>query len=296
MKNLPRIIVIVGPTASGKTGLAVRLARKYGGEVVSADSRLLYKGMDIGTAKPTKKEMGGVPHHLIDVVSPAKTLTLAEYKKLALKAIDGILKRGKLPIVVGGTGLYVQALVDNLKIPEVPPNMKLRAKLSKLPHTEQLRRLRKADPAYAARAGHNPRYIIRALEVIAATGKSFSSQQGKGEPLFAALQVGLRPARSTLETRISKRIEAMIRRGLIKEVRRLAKRHSETAPALSGIGYRELLPFLNGEIERADALEAIKLHTKQYAKRQMTWFKRDHRIRWFSTPEAAAKQVEKWLK
>lgn len=294
-KSLPKLLVIVGPTASGKTGLAIRVAKKHHGEIVSADSRLLYKGMDIGTAKPTKKEMAGVRHHLIDVVAPNRTLTLAEYKHLALRAIDGIIRRGKTPILVGGTGLYVWAIVDNLSIPEVPPDWAFRQKSQKLTFGRIWDLLERRDPAYAARVGRNPRYVIRALEVMRATGKTMTELQRKGEPLFDALQIGLKPSDKTLEDRISKRVKQMVKAGLVKEVKKLRKKYSEKAPAMSGIGYRELFPFLRGEISLAEALEAIRLHTRQYARRQMTWFKRDARIRWFSTPEKALKLANKWL-
>jgi tRNA dimethylallyltransferase len=296
MVRLPRLLVIVGPTASGKTGLAVKLAKKLDGEIVSADSRLLYRGMDIGTAKPTKKEMAGVPHHLIDIVSPEQTLTLAEYKHKALDVIQEILRRGKLPILVGGTGLYVRAVVDNLKIPEVPPDPALRARLEAMPRLELFAWLHALDPAYAKKADKNPRYAIRALEVVAKTGQPFSELQGKGEPLFDAVMIGLKPADSKLEDRISKRISAMTKKGLVKEVQKLLKRHGNSAPALSGIGYRELFPYLKGEMTLKEVLEQVRLHTRQYAKRQMTWFRPDPRIAWVSTPEKGFRLALKKLK
>jgi len=316
MKELPKLLVIVGPTASGKTDLAVRLAKAFDGEVVSADSRLIYKGMDIGTAKPVRdsepsprslayRQAGrgprpyvsdGVPHHLIDLVPPSKTLTAAEWKKKAVRTIRGILKRGKLPIVVGGTGLYVRSLIDNLSIPEVPPDQKLRAKLERMPREELFAWLRALDPEYAVRAGKNPRYAIRALEVIRAAGRTMTELQKSGEPLFDALQIGLKPAKGGLENRISKRVRAMAKTGLVSEVRKLAKRYGWDAPAMSGIGYGELRAYLEGRGSLEEALRAIRLRTRQYAKRQMTWFKRDKRIRWISGQKKALKIVEKWLK
>ena len=324
MTKLPKILVIVGPTASGKTSLGVALAKALNGEIISADSRLLYRGMDIGTAKPTKAERRGVPHHLIDVVDPDQTLTLSEYQALALAAIRDVLKRGKLPIIVGGTGLYVRALVDNLEIPQVPPNAKLRQRLEKMPVGERLAWLESLDPAYAQRAGHNPRFVIRALEVILATGKTMSELQRQGEPLFDALQIGLRPTMKVLEVRIARRTQAMIKAGLLKEARRLNKRYvlaggagegspkraqllvstfgeePATGPAgpasLTGIGYRELFPYFRGEISLDEAVRAITLHTRQYAKRQLTWFKRDTRIHWISSPKKALVLAKKWLK
>jgi tRNA dimethylallyltransferase len=294
--KLPKIVVIVGPTASGKSALAVRLAKKAKGEIVSADSRLLYRGMDIGTAKPTKKEMSGVPHHLIDVVPPSKTLTLAEYKRRAIRAIRGILKRGKLPIVVGGTGLYVRAIVENLAIPEVPPDPAYRAFLEKKGKDWILARLKKLDPDYAARIGPNPRYATRALEVIRATGKPFGAQQGKGEPLFDALIVGIDPGKKVLDARIGRRVGLMMKAGLVEEARKLSKRYAWTLPSMSGIGYAELKPHFEGRITLGQAAEDIKADTRRYAKRQMTWWRRINKVMWRKTPSAALRTALIWLK
>ncbi|HTK59754.1 MAG TPA: tRNA (adenosine(37)-N6)-dimethylallyltransferase MiaA [Candidatus Baltobacteraceae bacterium] len=295
-KQLPKIVVIVGPTASGKSAAAVRLAKRVGGEIVSADSRLLYKGMDIGTAKPSPKEMAGVRHHLIDVVSPSKTLTLADYKRMAIRAIRAILKRGRVPIVVGGTGLYVRAIVENLEIPEVPPDAKYRAALERKGKVWILERLKKLDPDYAARIGPNPRYAMRALEVIRATGKPFGAQQGKGEPLFDALVVGIDPGKKELDRRIGRRVDAMIAAGLVAEAKRLARRYAWDLPSMSGIGYHELKPYLEGGLSLEAAIENIKTDTRRYAKRQMTWWRRINKVVWFKTPEAAVRRAEIWLK
>ena len=265
----------------------MRIAKRLNGEIVSADSRLLYKGMDIGTAKPTKRDRAAIPHHLIDVVAPSSTLTLSAYQAKAIRAIKDILRRGKLPILVGGTGLYVRAIVDNLRIPEVPPNTRLRSQLEAMPRPELFRWLRALDPEYAARAGANPRYAIRALEVIKMTGQPFSLLQGKGEPLFDAMQIGINPSAPHLEARIATRVRAMAKAGLVKEVRGLIKKFGSNAAALSGIGYRELFPYLNGTTTLKNALEAVRLHTRHYAKRQMTWFKKDPKITWVTSPEKA---------
>lgn len=289
MSHLPKILVIVGPTASGKTSLGVALAKELNGEVVSADSRLLYRGMDIGTAKPTLEERQGIPHHLIDIAEPDQQLTLTEYQEQALAAIDDILKRGKLPIVLGGTGLYVRAIVDNFEVPKVPPNPKLRAQLESLSVEERLERLQKLDPTYAKRAGHNPRYVIRALEVIEATGQPFSKLQKQGSPRYDSLQIGLSVPPPILDERIAARIKGMVKAGLVEEVRKLPN-------TINAIGYRELLPYLRGEISLEKALTAVKIHTHQYAKRQMTWFKRDSRIQWIETPDKALELAKNWLK
>ena len=305
MTRLPKLIAIVGPTASGKSALAVRLAKSCRrlpagrqGEIVSADSRLLYRGMDIGTAKPTREEMAGVPHHLIDVAPPTRTLTLADYKRKAMAAIRGILKRGRTPILVGGTGLYVRAIVENLEIPEVPPNPAYRRFLERKGKTWILARLRKLDPDYAARIGPNPRYASRALEVIRATGKPFSAQQGKGEPMFDALVLGLDPGKAELERRIRLRVMKMAAAGLLDEVRRLKRRYAgKKAEALfTGIGYRELFPVLEGKKTLAEGLEEVLRSTKAYAKRQRTWFRGMDGLRWFERPEEALATALFWLK
>ena len=295
MPPLPRVIVIVGPTASGKTAAAIRLAKAVGGEIVSADSRLLYKGMDIGTAKPTRAEQKEVPHHLIDVVPPSKTLTLAEYKRKALAAIRGILKRGRIPIVVGGTGLYVRALVENLEIPEVPPDPAYRALLAKKGPEWILKQVKKLDPAYAERIGPNPRFATRALEVMKATGRPFSAQQGKGPRVFDALLLGLHPGKDALKRRIGTRVNAMFRAGFEREARNLFRKYSADLPSLSGIGYREIASVIRGDQRLAQAKKAVARNTERYAKRQMTWWRGMPGITWYAKPPSLLRAAKKWL-
>ncbi len=292
MKKLPKVIVIVGPTASGKTALAVKIAKKFNGEIVSADSRQIYRGMDIGTAKPSKKEMAGVPHHLIDIKNPGQNYTAAEYKRDAVKAIKSILKKGKLPILAGGTGLYVKAVVDNLKIPEVKPDPKLRKKLEKEIQSRGLnfvfQKLIKLDPEAAYIVDpKNPRRIIRALEIALKTKKPFSSQRKTGKPMFNFIQIGISLPKDRLNERINRRVDSMIKSGLVEEVKTLVKKYGRSQKSFDAIGYREIIDFLNGKISLEEAAELIKKNTRNYAKRQLTWFKKDRRIHWVKNQNEA---------
>jgi tRNA dimethylallyltransferase len=293
-KNLLPLIVILGPTASGKSNLAIKLAKKFNGEIVSADSRQIYQEMDIGTAKITKEEMAGIPHYLIDIIKPNQEFTLAQFKKKAVKIIKDIQKRGKLPFLVGGTGLYIQAVVDNLQIPEVKPNKELRANLEKQTNQELYDQLKKLDPkALEVIDINNKRRMIRALEVCLTTKKPFSQQKQKGAPLFNILQIGLKPDKETLKKRIYQRTEKMLKAGLIEEVKKLVKKYSPNLPSMSGIGYQEIIQYLQGKITLEQAKELIKVHTRQYAHRQIIWFKRDQRIYWIKNYSEAKKLVKK---
>lgn len=290
------LIVILGPTASGKSDLAIKLAKKFNGEIVSADSRQIYQEMDIGTAKPTKKQMANIPHFLIDIIKPNQEFTLAQYKKLAIKAIKDIQKRGKLPFVVGGTGLYIQAVVDNLIIPQVKPNKKLRKKLEKLTNQELFKQVKKLDPLTAVAIDpHNKRRLIRALEVCLITKKPFSEQRKKGQPLFDVCQIGLKLPKEILNKKIDQRVEKMIQAGLIDENKKLAQEYSFDLPAMSGIGYQEIAQYLQNKINLQQVKELIKQHTHQYARRQLTWFKRDQRIIWISKLPQAKAILKDWL-
>jgi tRNA dimethylallyltransferase len=320
--QLPKIIVILGPTASGKTGLSLKLAKKFSGEVVNADSRQIYKGMDIGTGKIkadkrrykrglTQITAGGVMHHLLDIVSPDKEFTLADYKKKAVAAIKDILKRGKLPFLVGGTGLYIQSVVDNLEIPAVPPDKKLRAQFEKEIKkpgalARWYKKLLKLDPgAVDVIDKKNPRRIIRALEVCIATGKPFSKLREKGEQLFDTLQVGITLPREKLYGKIDKRVEQMIKDGLAGETKKLLKKYSPNLPSMSGIGYKEIGKYLEQEskIESlesrkkllAQKIQEIKWRTHAYARRQMTWFRRDKFIKWVKNYKGCEQEIAKWL-
>lgn len=322
-QKLPKLIVILGPTASGKSKLAVNLARKFNGEIISADSRQIYKGMDIGTAKvpisyepkgeftkssiPTIQRMRGipshkgVPHYLINIVAPNKTLTLAEYQKKAISAAKKIIKKGKIPILCGGTGLYIKAVVDNLRIPEVPPNSRLREKIEKEITRKGLaavyQKLLKLDPgAKEFIDPKNPRRIIRALEVCLITKKPFSELRQKGEPIFKVLQIGLKIPTEKLRERINERVDGQIKTGLLKEVRQLAKKYSWNLPSMSGLGYKEFKNYLAGKETLESAVETLKKNTRQYAKRQMTWFKKDEKIKWIKNEKEAERLLKNFLK
>src|SRR3989344_3601156 len=265
----PKIIVVVGPTASGKTGLAIKIAKKFGGEIVSADSRQIYRGMDIGTAKPTKKEMAAIPHYLIDINNPDENYTVAEYKRDAVKAIKSILKKGKLPILVGGTGLYVKSVIDNLEIPNVPPDPKLRQKLELRIKNYGLKSLYneliKLDPEAA--------YIV--------------DPHNPGRIIFDFIEFGIYRPKEELEKRIDKRIDLMMKDGFLKEVKELVEKYGQNNQNFDTIGYREIIDYLNRKITLPEAVELIKKNTRNYAKRQMTWFRKDKRIRWIKDEKEA---------
>lgn len=300
LNSLPKVIVILGPTASGKSGFGIKLAKKYNGEIISCDSRQFYKYMNIGTAKVTKEEMQGIKHYMIDIIKPDQNFSVAEFKKQAEEIIDDILKRKKTPILVGGTGLYIQAIVDNLSIPQVPPDFKLRKDLEKKDIEKLWAKLMKLDPnAEKFVQRQNKRRIIRALEVCIKTGKPFSSFQKKGEPKYNFLQIGIKVERDKLYKRIDKRVNQMIDDGLIKEVKKLNKKYSQDKPAMSGIGYGEFRGKLNkikDEKVLAEIIQNIKFHTHQYARRQMSWFKRDEKIKWIEKYSETNKLVKEFLK
>lgn len=278
----PTAIVILGPTASGKTELSIELAKKINGEIISADSRQVYKGLNIGTGKVTKKEMGKIPHHLLDVANPKTKFSVARYQKLANQKIKEILARGKTPIIVGGTGFYIQAIVDNLVLPEVAPNRELRAKLKTKTATELFEILKKLDPARARDIDrHNPARLVRAIEIAKALGQVPKLKKGTKSPCNF-IQIGLNIEPEKLAGKIHRRLLARLKQGLIAEVKNLHqqglswKRMEEL-----GLEYRYLARFLQGKINRDQALKELEQEINRYAKRQMTWFKKDKNIIWF---------------
>jgi tRNA dimethylallyltransferase len=295
VKKSPKLIVILGPTASGKTELAVKLAKNFNGEIVNADSRQVYKGMDIGTAKPTKKEMRGVPHHLLDVVSPKRKFTVAQYRKLAIKAIERIQKKGKIPFLVGGTWFYIRAVVDGLVIPKVPPDWKLRKKLEKKSPQELYEILKKLDPERAKTIEkENKRRLIRAIEICKKIGKV---PPLRFNPLpYPILMIGIKRAKKELMERIRKRFFEWLKRGLILEVIKLQKMGvSFKRIEEFGMHYREIAKYLRGKISEKEMIENSIKEIQNYAKKQMNWFKKDKRIKWIRNYKEAKELIKKFL-
>jgi len=283
----PRLVAIAGHTAAGKTALSVRLARAVGGEVVSADSRQVYRGMDIGTAKATSEEQAGVPHHLLDIVDPDQALSLAEFQALAYTAIDAILARDRVPFLVGGTGQYSMAVLEGWQVPSVPPDEKLRQELYRQAEREGAAalhaRLQALDSVAARRIDpRNVRRVVRALEVCLTTGRPISEQQEKVPPPYRVLILGLDLPRAVLYERIDRRVEAMMAAGLEDEVRRLvAAGYGFDLPAMSGVGYGQFRPYLAGEASLEETVQAIKRATRRFVRHQANWFQRDDpRIHW----------------
>lgn len=275
----PSILVILGPTSSGKSALAVTLAKKLNGEIVSADSRQIYKGLDIGTGKITKKEMKGVPHHLLDVASPLKRFSVDTFQKMAYVAIEDILKRGKLPILCGGTGYYVQSIVDGFVLPEVGINKNLREKLEPLITEKIYQILHKFDPKRALTIDNNNRpRLIRALEIISALGVV---PKIKLKPRYNSIQIGIKVEEKILKERIHTRLEKRFKKGMLKEAEDLHKQGLSWKRMESlGLEYRYMAYYLRKKISKEEMIRQIELVSYQYAKRQMTWFKRDQRIHW----------------
>jgi tRNA dimethylallyltransferase len=280
------LVVLVGPTGAGKTALAIRLAHCYGGEIVSADSRQVYRYMSIGTAKPTPAEQQTARHHLIDVVDPDESFTLADYQSAARAAIGDIQSRGRLPLLVGGTGLYIRAVTEGLNVPAVPPNEPLRAQLS-----GQLQRLgldwlvdqvRRVDPVTANRESANPRRLIRALEVHQSTGRPLSELQTRTPPPYQQVWLGLTAERQELYRRVDDRVDDMIAAGLLDEVRRLVVMgYSWDLPSMSSLGYRQIGEHLRGECDLPSAIQSIKHATHAFVRHQYNWFRlSDPRIQW----------------
>lgn len=297
--QLPALIVIVGPTAAGKTALSLDLAEALRGEIISADSRQIYRGMDIGTAKATPAERARVPHHLLDIVRPDQVLSVVEYQKLAYAAIEEIAARGRLPFLVGGTGQYIRAVIEGWVVPGVAPRPELRAALqaqAEATGSEALHgRLAALDPVAAAAIDYrNVRRVIRALEVCLTTGRPISAQQRKIAPRYRILQIGVTRPRAELFARVDARVDRMIADGLVDEVRRLAEAgYDWNLPAMSGIGYRQIGAYLRGEMSLDEATAHIKRQTRRFIHQQGVWFRADDpAIRWFDPGREAVADLQ----
>ena len=307
-----KLITIAGPTAAGKTGWSIEIAEEIGAEIISADSRQIYRYMDIGTAKPEGSwkwfissdslpekyyDVSGVPHYLVDYIDPDQNFTLADFQKQAKKYIELIAKKDKLPMMVGGTGLYIQSVVDNFNIPEVPPQDNLRKTLNDIELDELVDLLEKVDPQAIEEIDiNNPRRVVRALEVSMTSGVPFTQARGKGKKIYDTLQIGVKVDREELYQRINKRVEKMIEQGLVEEVKDLlGKGYSWDLSSMHGIGYCEFKSYFENNAELEEVVENIKQNTRNYAKRQLSWLRRDDRINWCRDISEAKKLINKFL-
>ena len=299
MKKAPKIIVVLGPTATGKSDLAVTIAKKFNGEIISADSRQVYTGLDIGTGKVTRREMQGVPHHLLDVVSPKKQYTPAQWKNAAERVAQDIIAQGKLPIICGGTGQYIDALVYNISFPEVPPDKKLRARLEKLSSEKLFAMLKKLEPIRAKNIdAKNPRRLIRAIEIAAALGR-VPRLEARPPSAYDVLFIGLDMNDEMLRARIKARLLARLKQGMSAEAKRLhAQGVSWKRMEALGLEYRYLSHYLRGKISKDELVEQLDFAIWHYAKRQRTWFKRNKDIQWLPADkkELALKKAEVMVK
>ena len=288
MNEKHKVIVICGPTASGKTALSIELAKKINGEIVSADSMQIYKDMDIGTAKPTKQEMGEIKHYLLDFVSPEDRYSVAQYKQDAKKAIKEIINKGKTPIIVGGTGLYVDSLIYEIEYNDIKLDEEYRKKLEKIAEEQGLEELYKKaveiDPEAMKKISQNDKKrIMRVLEIYRSTGKTKTEQEkeSRKNPVEYDYRVfAINWDREILYQRINKRVDIMVDQGLIEEVKEILNKYDKFPTAMQGLGYKEVVDYLNGIYTKEEMIEKIKLETRRYAKRQLTWFRKNKQTIW----------------
>lgn len=284
----PKVIVICGPTASGKTALSIELAKKINGEIISSDSMQIYKDMNIGTAKPTQEEMQGIQHYLLDFVEPNQRYSVAEYKKDAENAIEKILSKGKIPIVVGGTGLYVDSLIYGIEYQDIKLDEEYRKELEKRVEAEGLEELyneaQKIDPQSIEKISRNDKKrILRILEIYKATGKNKTEQEiesRKNGVKYDYKVFAINMEREKLYERINMRVDIMIENGLIEEVENLLEKYNEFPTAMQGLGYKEVVEYLQGKTSKEEMIEKIKRETRRYAKRQLTWFRKNKQTIW----------------
>lgn len=311
---MKKLLVIVGPTGTGKSGLALHLAKKYNGEIVSADSRQIYTGMDIGTGKEIENEhikiqkfknrwvVNETPIHLYDVISSDETFSVAQYQQCAYEAINEIISRGKTPFLVGGTGLYIRAVVEGMKIPKVAPDLKLRAELESRSLTSLVNELEKVDPETANSIDKlNPRRIIRALEIYRSSGEPFSKLKGKYKVQYNTLKIGLTSERKYLYERVDNQVEEWFEQGFIQEVKSLfAKGNRENLTSMTSIGYRQVGMYLHGRISLDEAEQRIKWERHNYIRAQFTWWRKEPNITWFDIStkdfkEKISNLIDEWL-
>ena len=298
--NKPKVIVICGPTASGKTRLSIELAKKINGEIISCDSMQIYKDMTIGTAKPTIEEMDGVKHYLVDYVSPEERYSVADYKKDAIKAIKEVLQKGKVPIVVGGTGLYIESLLYGIEFNEIKVDLQYRKKLGEIEEKEGLDTLyelaTKIDEEAIKKISRNDRKrIYRILEIYHSTGKTKTEleiESRKNGPEFDYILFGITMDREKLYDRINKRVDIMIQNGLIEEVKELLKKYKNFPTAMQGLGYKEVVSYLKGEYSKEEMIDKIKMETRRYAKRQLTWFRKYKELIWIDGLEKTQNNIK----
>ena len=285
---MKKVIVICGPTASGKTSLSIELAKRIQGEIVSCDSMLIYQEMNIGTAKPTAEEKQGIEHYLLGYLSPEERYSVADYKRDAKKAIKEIIEKGKIPIIVGGTGLYIDSLIYEIEYPNIEFDKDYRKKLEKRVQEEGVKKLyeeaQKIDSLATQRISPNDeKRILRILEIYHATGKTKTEQEieSRKKPVEYDYHVyALRWDREILYNRINKRVDKMIEQGLVEEVKEIVKKYKKFPTAMQGLGYKEVVEYLNGNINKEEMIEKIKMETRRYAKRQMTWFRKNKQTIW----------------
>lgn len=299
----PKVIVIAGPTASGKTSTSIKIAKELKGEIISADSMQVYKEMNIGTAKPSMEERDGVMHYLMDIVSPDELYNVTMYKKMAEEAIEEILAKGKVPIIVGGTGLYISTLINGIEFSEVQEDTEYRNEMQALAESKGPNylhdMLREVDPVAADSIDmNNIRRVIRALEIYKVTGKTKTQldEESRKETKYDYMVYGIETPREKLYDRINLRVDKMLEEGLIEEVKSLLEKYELSKTALQGLGYKEVKAYLEEQISYEEMVEVLKMETRRYAKRQLTWFRREDKIKWYSLDEITDKIVEDYNK
>lgn len=290
LSNKIKVIAIVGATASGKTSYSIELAKKIDGEIISADSRIIYKGFNIGAAKPTKEEMQGIPHYMIDIAEPTFDYSVGLYKKEAERIIKDITDRGKIPIVAGGTGLYTDILLKGFDLPDIKPDKQLRQRLAQLSSSELYDMLEKSDKKGAQDIDKNDKKkIIRAIEIVMLTGKTLEQARGYSKSPYAVEWIGKNFEREVLYQRINKRVDLMLEQGLVEETKGLIKKYGRAYNIINTIGYREITQYLDGILSLDESVELLKKNTRNYAKRQLTWFRKNPDIKWDVYPDKLKK-------